>query len=96
VLRTPPPKPIFFVAPEIAPTPSPHPPLSTSRSCWGEKIEVTDEHASAGTLVGHFSLFHLPQKAAVSAKARVGRLWSANKDGAPELTGFMAPREARS
>jgi len=26
----------------------------------------------------------------VLAKARVGRLWSANKEGAPELAGFMA------
>jgi hypothetical protein len=26
----------------------------------------------------------------VPAKARVGRLWSANRDGAPELAGFMA------
>jgi hypothetical protein len=50
---------------------------------------VTDEHASARVLVGHFSLFP-PQRTAVSAKARVGRLWSANQDGAPELAGFMA------
>ena len=25
-----------------------------------------------------------------TAKARAGRLWSANKEGAPELAGFMA------
>jgi len=45
-----------------------------------EKIEVTDEHASAGALVA----------AGGAAKARVGRLWRANQEGAPELAGFMA------
>ena len=44
-------------ASEIAPSPLPHPPLNTTSSCWGEKIEVTDEHASACTLVSHFNLF---------------------------------------
>ena len=36
------------------------------------------------------SVFSLKHSAAVAAKARVGRLWSANRDGAPELAGFMA------
>jgi hypothetical protein len=29
----------------------------------GEKIEVTDEHASACTLVSHFNLFPQPERA---------------------------------
>jgi len=39
--------------------------------------------------VDHFNLFPQTQRGG-SAKARVGRLWSANKEGAPELAGFMA------
>jgi len=50
---------------------------------------VTDKHASAGTLVRHFNLFPQTLRGGV-AKARVGRLWSANQDGSPELAGFMA------
>ena len=39
--------------------------------------------------VCQFSLFP-NHSTAVPAKARVGRLWSANQDGAPELAGFLA------
>jgi len=39
--------------------------------------------------VDHFSLFPQTLRAGV-AKVRVGRLWSANQDGSPELAGFMA------
>jgi hypothetical protein len=35
----------------------------------GEKIEVTDKHASAGALVGHFNLFPQTQ---VDGSARRG------------------------
>jgi hypothetical protein len=37
--RAPPTEPIFFVAPEIAPTPSPHPPLSTTCFCGGKRLK---------------------------------------------------------
>ncbi|NKI93063.1 hypothetical protein [Rhizobacter sp. SG703] len=50
---------------------------------------MTDEHASAGALVDHFNLFP-PKHSGGAAKARVGRLWRANQEGAPELAGFMA------
>jgi hypothetical protein len=40
--------------------------------------------------VGHFNLSPPKHSAAVPAKARVGRLGSANQGGAPELAGFMA------
>jgi hypothetical protein len=36
------------------------------------------------------SIFSPQHNAVVAAKAWVGGLWSANRDGAPELAGFMA------
>jgi hypothetical protein len=40
-------------------------------------------------LVGPFNLFPQTEHRRF-AKAGAGRLWSANKEGAPELAGFMA------
>ena len=54
----------------------------------GEETEQTVEHASVRAL--RLSVQSLPpQRAAVAAKARVGRVWSANQGGAPELAGFV-------
>ena len=71
-------------------SPSPHPPLNTRSACWGEKIEVTDEHASVSMLRPSDVRLSPPKYRSGGTKARVGSLGSANKGVAPELAGFMA------
>jgi hypothetical protein len=44
---------------------------------------------ASARFVSHFSLFPQTQHGG-AAKARVGRVWSANQGVAPELAGFMA------
>ena len=69
--------------------PLPSPAASTTRSCWGKRLNRPLSVRAPAQFVGHFSLFPQTQ-AGGAAKARVGRVWSANQDGSPELAGFVA------
>ncbi|WP_235002660.1 hypothetical protein, partial [Rhizobacter sp. OV335] len=51
---------------------------------------MIDGHAGACALRHSLVRLSPPKEHGGGTKARVGRLWSANKEGAPELAGFMA------